>query len=475
MIIRDDVNINLKSMFDRFDEACKQRGCFYDITSDESDRQGYLITDKEKAEDIYHDILPVTQDKNIHLDIDRNRKDGILFTFTLNTIQDDGHWQVLSKNPKRSEYSAFANEKDAKRVRAGKTMYQGYYNKKKVNEDQYKWAPGKVRRKQSMWPQAFGRTKSFGGIDGKSAPAIAGSSIPPKAEYSGNIGVNGGVRTHGSGEGQELKPYNKRLNASDNPKTVQKSDIFGEQLSFNIDQAIVERNDPATRLGRPNDYSRRSPNPERLVLGPAGDEVVDGPEDVIGSNNPLATKIDQALDKGAEYDEPSKFSISTKDKNTMRPIGVFGPADMRQPSGGPVSNVRVQHPPDRSFDANSPKITVNRSKLKPQEISIKPRSVGRIEKYVGEAIQRPEDGYEFIQLLVKDTGMVTTTRKISSDDRTYIKACNGIIRLEFDEKLDRIGILTIYKNNEKLHEMEIDLNKDITVDEMIKIVLPLVN
>jgi hypothetical protein len=31
-------------------------------------------------------------------------------------------------------------------------------------EDQYRWPSGKVRRKQSAWPQAFGRTKSYGGV-----------------------------------------------------------------------------------------------------------------------------------------------------------------------------------------------------------------------------------------------------------------------------------------------------------------------
>lgn len=44
----------------------------------------------------------------------------------------------------------------------------------------------------------------------------------------------------------------------------------------------------------------------------------------------------------------------------MRPLGVFGPRDDRAPAGGPISNVTVQHPPDRSFDANSPKITTKK-------------------------------------------------------------------------------------------------------------------
>lgn len=48
----------------------------------------------------------------------------------------------------------------------------------------------------------------------------------------------------------------------------------------------------------------------------------------------------------------------------MRPLGVFGPRDDRAPAGGPISNVTVQHPPDRSYDANSPKITTK--KLPPE-------------------------------------------------------------------------------------------------------------
>ena len=48
-------------------------------------------------------------------------------------------------------------------------------------------------------------------------------------------------------------------------------------------------------------------------------------------------------------------------EQNMRPLGEFGPVIRTAPKGNTVSNVRVQHPPDRSFDANSPRISIQSS------------------------------------------------------------------------------------------------------------------
>jgi hypothetical protein len=582
----EDINDKLKAVWHQFDDICKDIGCFYDIVSDESDRQGYILKDKDKTDEIVKRMAEIVQNKNIHMDVDKNRKNGVLFTFTLEAIQDDGHWQLLSKKPKRHEFSFFASDVDAKKVRAGKTIYQRKWPKKlseqldaifeddhiptvavdldgtlakdkssdtigdprpgakrameelqrlgyriiiftvrdndklvrnwcnkheipfdyinenpdqpedgsnkiiadvyiddrainadgswskildqvkqRLGEDQLKYPSGRHRRAQSQFRSSFHKSRTFGGV----AEAIAGNMIPPHLEKSSNVGLIGAQRSNSDGESKKLRSYNDRKNAVDLPTTPPQPSNLAvelpvtqtkpskwsrrlEKLMKRIDpDKILERTIPGTRLGRTIDQSKRHLYTGKAVPDPEFGPTADGPEDVIGANNPVLDRIEMELNTNPNVIPDDSVSQTSKDplqamakKQNMRPLGVFGPRDLRQPSGGPVSNVRAQHPPDRSFDANVPKIAVQKFK--------------KLREY----LERPEDGYELLQLVVKRSGIMTQPKKITINNNTMVKACDGETTIEFYDpnklKITRSG---------RTKEMELNMQDPHVVDTIL--------
>jgi hypothetical protein len=559
-MLNDDIHDSLRKIYERFDVLCKEYSCFYDIVSDESDRQGYLLKDKDKADEILAKIKEVADANNVHIATDKNRKDGVLFTFTLQAIK-DGHWKLLSKHPKRHEYSTFASDKDAKRVRAGKTMYQRKWPKKlaeqldaifegdhiptvaidldgtlatdntgdqigaprpgakkamqelqqlgcriiiftvrgnrqqvrdwchkheipydyvnhnpdqpkdgsnkviadlyvddraingkkswsellkdireKMNlgEDQLKYPSGRYRRAQSQWRSSFHKSRTFGGV----TEAIAGAMIPPHLEKSGNVGLVSAQRSNSSGEKKIMKPYNKRKDATDLPT---------------IPPKIYERTVPGTRLGRTNDPSKRSLT-TNIVPSATEEGSPDGPEDVLGANRPVSPAEPSAAlvipSDTASIQAADPLAARAREQN-MRPLGVFGPRDMRQPSGGPVSNVQIQHPPDRSFDASTPKISVNKQ--------LKQRRIGRVYEH----LERPEDGYELLQLISARLGLTVGPRKITKLGETYVKVCDGDLTIEFHEP----RFVIAYRNNKKILEREYNLQDQFVVDRILAEIL----
>jgi hypothetical protein len=574
----EDINGKLKAIWHQFDEICKDIGCFYDIASDESDRQGYVVKDKDKADEVTKRLADIVREKNIHMDIDKARKDGVLFTFTLEALQDDGHWQLLSKKPKRHEFSSFVSDVDAKKVRAGKTIYQRKWPKKlseqldlifeddhvptvavdldgtlakdatgdvigaprpgakqameelqrlgyrviiftvrgdeklvrdwcnkheipfdyinenpdqpddgsgkiiadvyiddrainadgswskildqvkqRLGEDQLKYPGGRHRRAQSAFRSSFRKSRSFGGV----TEAIAGNMIPPHLEKSSNVGLVSAQRSNSDGESTKLRSYNDRKNAVDLPVTppiaspvkpsrldklisrVDPEKKFNKLAEFH---KLAERMTPGTRLGRTIDQS-----PRHLYTGKAVPDsgfeptVTDGPENVIGANNPV---IDQIGTFGADPNviPADNVSRATKDplqamakKQNMRPLGVFGPRDLRQPSGGPVSNVRTQH-----STRPGPKIMVQKFK--------------KLREY----LERPEDGYDLLQQVVKRFGMMTQAKKIMINNNIMVKACDGVTTIEFYDpnklKITRSG---------RTKEMDLDMHDPYVVDTVL--------
>jgi hypothetical protein len=115
--LREDVHISLKTIFYIFDEYCKIHGYFYDIVNDEPNCQGFLV--KADRQPLY-DYMKSHADR-LHVIIDTSeRKDGVLFKFALEAIN-DGHWEVKTDD---ISMSPFANREDAEKVRKNETMYQ---------------------------------------------------------------------------------------------------------------------------------------------------------------------------------------------------------------------------------------------------------------------------------------------------------------------------------------------------------------
>jgi hypothetical protein len=113
-----------------------------------------------------------------------------------------------------------------------------------------------------------------------------------------------------------------------------------------IDRGI-ERPTHGSKIGRPKD-------PSNSRLGTR--KAVPGPEENLGP-----TSSDEVIPSDTATQEREKPFGALERQVNLRPLGLFGPADKSKPSGGPVSNVRTQHPPDRSPGASEPKIQVNKS------------------------------------------------------------------------------------------------------------------
>jgi hypothetical protein len=248
------IDERLLAVFKKFDNICKSQKAEYNIVSDERDLQGYLVGLEygEKIDKIIRDIDDTVRENDIHIEVDKNHRQGTLFTFTMKAIQEgsgtmdeerlaefvdaaandliemltrvaleeskggmddlraDLIRHAIQKISEKSGVSAFNikhgdepdakfdagqlkkgikvelehtdDEEFAKKIAKGHLVenpkYYGFLEKMEaemeaepgevkgetMKEDQYKWAPGKVRRKQSMWPQAFGHTASYGGV-----------------------------------------------------------------------------------------------------------------------------------------------------------------------------------------------------------------------------------------------------------------------------------------------------------------------
>ena len=129
--MNEDINQNLKKIFCLFDEYCKQNGIFYDIVDDEASRQGYVVKgDQEKT--LYDYIKPQADRLNLILDVDKKRKDGALYKFTVGAITD--YWEKWS--PKKGRMTIFAYKKDADAVKGGKTIYQSLSAVRELTEMQ---------------------------------------------------------------------------------------------------------------------------------------------------------------------------------------------------------------------------------------------------------------------------------------------------------------------------------------------------
>ena len=186
----------LLALFKKFDSLCKKHGIEYNIVSDERDRQGYLIkrADVDKSDKVEKGIQDLVDEQDIHMGVDQNHRDGILFTFTLKAIQEDGLTPELSRmvdytvadmltalrdisNAQVTD-TCEADTPDVQKEQRKKGLFMALLCRVKqkiaaheaaeqgvdITEDQYKWSTGKVRRKQSMFPQSFGRTRSYGGV-----------------------------------------------------------------------------------------------------------------------------------------------------------------------------------------------------------------------------------------------------------------------------------------------------------------------
>lgn len=324
----EDIDQGLQDVYYEFDLFCKKEGIIYRVVNDEASIQGYLTKGKKGYPELKNYMDKIAKDHNIHMKVDDNRKDGILYTFTLDSLSEMGSWQVLPiKGRKSEDYSPFVNKSDAKKVRQGKTIYQKkpkgfsetldnaleeseeYAPKEKdlvdrnkqiiINklmkqlmqqdtwmtaleakkmaiemyskgirdlfEDQYKHPNKRHTLKQSAYRSSFGPSKSFGGISTADLGRVRQEMIMPKLDMSGNPGVVSGPRTTIAG--------GKKDDYKTRPYTKRKdaTDLpkVVKKKNF-IDELglAVERATKGTSLGRCRDKKIRQVDPKQVVPDP---------------------------------------------------------------------------------------------------------------------------------------------------------------------------------------------------------------
>lgn len=458
-----------------FDMFCKENSCPYSIVSDEPYLKAYVLDDKSHDQKMFDYLTPVAKNKNVHMEVNRENPSGIVYTFTMTALA-DGHWKVLSKNPKRIDLSIFANQDDARKVRAKKTMYQRKFSERleqslqDIIEDQYKHPTRSYSRKQSAYRSSFGKSKTFGGIKEEyRAPNIAGQMVPPQIERPTNIGIVSADRTSDAGapkdgKSTKIKPYNKRLNAVDNPTTVKppaQLENFLRRLNERLSSSDESERSIFTGTVVPDKMKQ-----------PANPLIPDQSRDVVPDDLASKKLSDPSGMNNADAAQDISFRAYGAQPTPNGPNGGSWPNQLGGPHGGPVTNVRVTNlRADKGPTVSSQSQTVPLPNNIPQRKFKRP-NITTVPP-VGECIiTRPEDGYDLLQLVVAEIGMVTEVRKIVLADRTFLKACNGDLRLEYDEIIPtQSGKMTVYRKGKKEDEFDVNLQDQTVLDSVVSKVL----
>lgn len=129
--IKEDIHPSLEAVFRLFHEYCKENSCQYNIVSDEPNEQAFVLQDRAHKSKLYDYLTPVLQDEGgktrVAVKIDDNRPDGVHFRFRVAAIT-DGFW--TPRTGRSVDDSLFVHASDARKVRAGKTMYQKNFKKR---------------------------------------------------------------------------------------------------------------------------------------------------------------------------------------------------------------------------------------------------------------------------------------------------------------------------------------------------------
>lgn len=79
----------MKAVYEAFDNLCRWYRVAYSIDCDLPEEQGYLVIDKELAPKIVEHLSDHLDGTNISVRIDEDRRDGILFHFTVSSISEE--------------------------------------------------------------------------------------------------------------------------------------------------------------------------------------------------------------------------------------------------------------------------------------------------------------------------------------------------------------------------------------------------
>ena len=357
MEIKEDIHKSLKTIFCLLDQYCKANGVFYDLVDDEPIRQGYLFRQKEQQKGLTDYFIPYLDDLHVLMNVDGDRKDGVLFTFDVQAITDDGHCVFLTEKDKQKKhnpkFSPLPNS-DAERVRRGDTMYQGREDKKPLqrldellekpiektdetleeilDEDQYKFPSGKHRRVQAPFRSSFGVSKTFGGRPTKSlSESLNGQPLirePGLDSFGTSIGLTGAGRSSEFSPGEMTNPEKRRVksprkniadlaNLSPPPLNYERADFNAELEQV---PALSKGEQLAQELVKPTDAVLDTPvgidlpAPRISALGmPSGIRNQSKPPTLTGGSAPISNVAITPGSGGAFM--PPKSTIKKPEKS----------------------------------------------------------------------------------------------------------------------------------------------------------------
>lgn len=320
-LYRDSMHPAFKTAIRELDDYCKSKGIFCNLLSHATNMIGILVK-KQLADDIIRFLRANLTDR-IMLTTDDKRKDGILLIFTLASIE-DGYWKVQdpkAKGMRKSiNMSIFANDEDAKAVREKRTIYQSKEFKRKI--------------------------ENIIEVD-------LNNLRIPTMEPGNNPGVTGGLRTHGGGENQQVRSYNQRQNAYDNPTTLKSTNIEGDLPQAECGFLPLSSD--------PNQLD----NGHNFVTEPLSARIDSlTQQQPMITQEPMTTVVpDDIASKEAAAGPMQTLASKQKMMGSVLPNNPDVGGDPRQETGAPVSNVRSTppiHTGNTSDVSQEPKITVRK-------------------------------------------------------------------------------------------------------------------
>ena len=124
--ITEELNQDVKMVCAKFDNFCTENNYELNIVKDEPNIQAFILPVKDIGDKLNEYMQEVLDEYGVKMEINNDRRDGTLITISKQTIN-DGHWKVIGDKEKEDpDHIAMSPlpDKDAKKVRKGKTIYQ---------------------------------------------------------------------------------------------------------------------------------------------------------------------------------------------------------------------------------------------------------------------------------------------------------------------------------------------------------------
>jgi hypothetical protein len=358
--VREDIHDSLKDIIYRFEDYCKRHNpaIFFDLIRDEPNCQAFLV--KYEVEPYLLNLMKRHIDPEKTMLETDHRPDGVAFILRVKVVEapesekainDDGHWVIRTKDTMISPLQ----DKDAKRVRRGETMYQGKYKKLSPIEEMV----GPIREPDATMTQSAGRTGDLSCPEAKYNPKISGKVKPyPKRKDPIDLALNPEPEEQGdtTRSGKREEDLHSDI-ATDPlrftpliipPYTTQLEDInlCLERTQYRWRQGHADENPSrtiATRAVVP--AAQHYPEPDVLVPPDDGTPVLpkDNPPEPDSSIVPADDMMSQTMVIPADSSSREAAVPQLLGKGGFPMSGGHGIMGIRQPGNraatGPVSNV----------------------------------------------------------------------------------------------------------------------------------------